>query len=230
MKDTALIFFSRSSWTEPGHKSFGLRSRIAGKRLVSRLTESVLHETDFLSCDKFWVSDVPIPLSILHKHRFSENLIQIGNCLQERLKNAFVQLFERGYRLVIVIGNDTLISGAELHRVVAHQGDVYGPSADGGFYLLKLQVDSKNRYMLNADAWAGDQLKCIPSSVHVLKIRVDLDSWTEMNRTDFDRRLINWIRSLIAPQAETLDCVQIMHWYIDFRRFFQKPPPILIAA
>ena len=68
--------------------------------------------------------------------------IQQGNTFGERLAHAFSHVFDRGYRRVIAIGNDTpALTEGDLVTAAAHlerHDAVLGPSADGGAYLIGL--------------------------------------------------------------------------------------------
>jgi rSAM/selenodomain-associated transferase 1 len=71
-----------------------------------------------------------------------EYLPQDGDNLGDKMKNAFIQMFEESYSKTAIIGSDIpdlpgeLISRAmdELDRHDA----VIGPSSDGGYYLISL--------------------------------------------------------------------------------------------
>ena len=65
---------------------------------------------------------------------------QVGNTFSQRFSNAFKSLFKQGYEKVISIGNDTPNLTTNHIKKAIHlltqQQMVYGPSKDGGVYLL----------------------------------------------------------------------------------------------
>lgn len=74
-----------------------------------------------------------------------ETLPQRGNDLGERMMDAFQRTFERGYGSVAIIGTDSpdlpvsFIEEAFLSLGDARLDVVFGPSEDGGYYLLALK-------------------------------------------------------------------------------------------
>ena len=70
---------------------------------------------------------------------------QRGNDLGERMMDAFQRTFERGYESVAIIGTDSpdlpvsFIEEAFLSLGDARLDAVFGPSEDGGYYLLALK-------------------------------------------------------------------------------------------
>lgn len=74
-----------------------------------------------------------------------ETLPQRGNDLGERMMDAFQRTFERGYESVAIIGTDSpdlpvsFIEEAFLSLEDTYLDAVFGPSEDGGYYLLALK-------------------------------------------------------------------------------------------
>ena len=74
-----------------------------------------------------------------------ETLPQHGNDLGERMMDAFQRTFERGYESVAIIGTDspdlpvTFVEEAFISLEDARIDAVFGPSEDGGYYLLALK-------------------------------------------------------------------------------------------
>ncbi|MDX1462979.1 MAG: DUF2064 domain-containing protein [Marinirhabdus sp.] len=73
---------------------------------------------------------------------------QIGGSFGERYVNAIQNIFDKGYDNVITIGNDTpnlqtkqLLDAA---KSVSQQQVVFGPSIDGGYYLMGLHRSQFN--------------------------------------------------------------------------------------
>jgi hypothetical protein len=73
-------------------------------------------------------------------------LPQTGENLGERMKNAFFEVFSKGYHNAILIGSDspdlpgTLID--EAFSSLRDHGAVIGPSLDGGYYLIGFRTDT----------------------------------------------------------------------------------------
>lgn len=74
-----------------------------------------------------------------------ETVPQRGNNLGERMMDAFQRTFEHGYESVAIIGTDSpdlhvsFIEEAFLSLEDARLDAVFGPSEDGGYYLLALK-------------------------------------------------------------------------------------------
>ena len=76
----------------------------------------------------------------------AERLVQRGDDLGTRMKNAFALLFSKNYDKVLIIGSDCL----EITDSIIEQGFskldstdvVIGPARDGGYYLLGLKENS----------------------------------------------------------------------------------------
>lgn len=72
----------------------------------------------------------------------SEKFVQHGNDLGERMMNAFDASFKRGYKRVIGIGSDLPDLSAEIMtqglKALETSDTVFGPSEDGGYYLIGL--------------------------------------------------------------------------------------------
>ena len=70
---------------------------------------------------------------------------QTGPDLGERMKRAFTEIFGRGFREIAIIGSDSPDLKAEYvyeafnQLEYEHTDVVFGPSADGGYYLLALK-------------------------------------------------------------------------------------------
>jgi len=75
-----------------------------------------------------------------------ESLTQVGADLGERMRGAFSDRFERGFREVVIIGSDSpdLPAGYiyEAFELLSVEGVdlVLGPAEDGGYYLMGLKA------------------------------------------------------------------------------------------
>lgn len=78
------------------------------------------------------VDEFPIPIF--------QKYLQLGNDLGDKMKNAFIKMFARGYEKVIIIGSDCYELSPEIiesaFQVLDENEVVIGPAKDGGYYLL----------------------------------------------------------------------------------------------
>lgn len=114
--------------------------------------------------------------------------LQNGDDLGQRMKNAFMELFEMGYEKVAIIGSDLLDLDAEIVHTAFAQLDfndvVIGPALDGGYYLLGM----KNLYpnVFENKVWGSasvlqSTLKDLQNStVYLLKELNDIDTFEDM--------------------------------------------------
>jgi rSAM/selenodomain-associated transferase 1 len=85
---------------------------------------------------------------------------QFGEDLGARMSNAFKELFDQGFKRVMIIGSDCYqLQTTALEQAVNALADndvVIGPTFDGGYYLL-----GANRYvpeLFTDKAWSTDQV------------------------------------------------------------------------
>ena len=78
----------------------------------------------------------------LWEGRVSDKNIQEGNCLGERMANAFKKGFDDGFNRIIVIGTDLWDLDTQIikksFKALKNKDGVIGPAMDGGYYLLGL--------------------------------------------------------------------------------------------
>ncbi len=76
-------------------------------------------------------------------HSAENKLVQVGQDLGERMKNAFAENFESGMEKVVLIGTDCpSLEGIHLSQAfeVLDQSDlVLGPARDGGYYMIGMK-------------------------------------------------------------------------------------------
>ncbi|MBA22047.1 MAG: glycosyltransferase [Flavobacteriales bacterium] len=107
-------------------------------KLVSKTSEVVekvnvhksLYYSDFVDDQDIWEGSV------------SDKSIQEGNCLGERMANAFKKGFDDGFNRIIVIGTDLWNLDTQIinkaFAALKNKDGVIGPATDGGYYLLGL--------------------------------------------------------------------------------------------
>lgn len=73
-----------------------------------------------------------------------EKYEQVGNDLGEKMNNAFVQLFDKGFRKIVIIGSDCMELSADILDLAFEKLDIFdmviGPAKDGGYYLLGMNA------------------------------------------------------------------------------------------
>lgn len=87
---------------------------------------------------------------------------QKGNNFNERFSNAYKSLFKQGYEKVISIGNDTPnLTTKHLKKAIhllSHQQMVFGPSKDGGVYLLGYNKNAFDAVSFEKLSWLTHNL------------------------------------------------------------------------
>lgn len=94
------------------------------------------------------------------KWQGKKKFLQEGEDLGKRMQNAFQNGFDRGYEKIIGIGSDL----PDLNADVMNEGlaaltdseTVFGPSDDGGYYLIGMQKMVNN--IFEQKPWSTDQL------------------------------------------------------------------------
>jgi hypothetical protein len=108
--------------------------------------KQLLQHTHDITCDlpykKFvFYTDTVISTDIWEQEKYVKQA-QTGNDLGERMRNAFVAVFESGYKEVVIIGSDCPGISAQIIDTAFERLNSFsvaiGPAADGGYYLLGL--------------------------------------------------------------------------------------------
>jgi uncharacterized protein len=144
-KNTAILFFSRTSKSEAAQKNLYVSKR-QSEAIADLFIEKNLKILRGLDVPFFVISDDA----------------QRGSSFGERLKNAFSDIFDKGFQQVIAIGNDCLDLN-ETHILEAIEGlkttpSVFGATNDGGVYLLGFQKDFFNNFDLKNISWQTDKV------------------------------------------------------------------------
>lgn len=114
--------------------------------------------------------------------------VQQGDDLGERMKNAFQQGFEAGYKNIIIIGSDLYhLSHKDLERAfetLESSDYVIGPATDGGYYLLGMK--SLNLRLFKNKAWSTDSVfeetikDMKGGKIGILEERNDIDHFEDL--------------------------------------------------
>lgn len=87
---------------------------------------------------------------------------QHGHELGERMKNAFLSSFERGFKKVLLVGTDVPDAPEEyisegLKRL-GDYGAVIGPSEDGGYYLIGFSKEGFRASVFEGMSWSRPEV------------------------------------------------------------------------
>lgn len=137
----ALIIFTKNP--DAGKVKTRLAATIGDEKALAvyvRLLSHTASVSSDLPMDKFvFYSDQIIKDDTWDDAVFYKE-IQKGNDLGEKMENAFENIFEKGYRKIVIIGTDCpeLNAGIIINAFACldTRDVVIGPAADGGYYLL----------------------------------------------------------------------------------------------
>lgn len=91
-------------------------------------------------------------------HSAENKLVQVGQDLGERMKNAFAENFESGMEKVVLIGADCpSLEGIHLSQAfeALDQSDlVLGPARDGGYYLIGMK--RRSDFLFEGITWSTE--------------------------------------------------------------------------
>lgn len=141
LSDTAILLFSRSATQESVSKPLVQKHRSAQRGLAKQLIQQALRVAKSSGFPVFYLTERQ----------------QRGHDFGTRFAHAFEQLFALGFQQVISIGNDCPeLSTSDLTKAaaqLAHTPFVFGPSPDGGAYLVGIRRDAYAREVLLAIPW-----------------------------------------------------------------------------
>jgi rSAM/selenodomain-associated transferase 1 len=142
-----------------------VKSRLAatlGKQKALDIYKVLLDHTHKISknlpADKFIFYEDFVNRNDLWENDIYSKFMQQGSDLGERMKNAFGRLFGGGYKKVIIIGSDcyelTDYILVEAYNLLSKNEIVIGPSSDGGYYLLGMNIFAPQ--LFNNKNWGGN--------------------------------------------------------------------------
>jgi hypothetical protein len=154
-KNTAILIFANSAEKEAERKSF-----------LSSDVFSALNNQTLKTVEK----------SGIQYFHFSEKN-QVGSSFGERFSNAIETIFNKGFKNVITIGNDTPHLKTSHLVDTLHQLEkndlVLGPSKDGGFYLMGIKKEHFNKETFLKLPWQTSKLQnCIASILSSNKLNI----------------------------------------------------------
>jgi len=144
---TVLLVFSLSARIEAERKPlFGAHKRNVSKEFYDLLIKETLAIANKSGVDVVWMDETQ----------------QQGTNFAERYTNAFKKLYSQGYTNVLSIGNDTPgLTIKHIKEAIKSLDDykmVYGPSKDGGVYLLGLNKAVFNEVSFKELPWLTAKL------------------------------------------------------------------------
>ncbi|WP_026776675.1 DUF2064 domain-containing protein [Polaribacter sp. Hel_I_88] len=212
-KNTAILIFANSAEKEAERKTF----------LSSDVFSALNHQT-LKTVEK----------SGIEYFHFSEKN-QVGSSFGERFSNAIENIFNKGFKNVITIGNDTPHLKTKHLVDTVHQLEkndlVLGPSKDGGFYLMGIKKEHFNKETFLKLPWQTSKLqKCITSIVTSKKLHIkllgilnDLDVLEDIKKIldsfkAIPKSVLKILTLLICPQKEFF-----VDLTINFKKTFFAP-------
>lgn len=137
-KQTAILLFSRTPQEEVNAKELTFRHSRAAVHLLLQHSLRQARKTK-------------LPLYTCYSAQ------QRGNCFGERLANALEEVFAKGHKEVLVIGNDSPGLNARLllkaKETLRSKQLVLGPATDGGVYLIGINANIYQRNKFLSLAW-----------------------------------------------------------------------------
>lgn len=202
MRSTAVLVFANSSQEEMRYKSIN-----NGEVLFDSLTQRTLKEVEKTSLAFFHITE----------HH------QKGNSFGERFTNAIKSVFDQGFEKVITVGNDTPHLQSKHIKAAAEAlikgRTVFGPSLDGGFYLMGIHQENFNPDDFIDLPWQNscllrtliEKLEKNKCSFYKLPVFEDIDTLQDI------QRLSNYISTLSFSLISIFsDCLIIINRTVFF--------------
>ncbi|WP_418510974.1 TIGR04282 family arsenosugar biosynthesis glycosyltransferase [Corallibacter sp.] len=197
----ALIIFTRNP--ELGKCKTRLAKTIGNEAALSIYKHLLRHTAKTASsikADKYVFYSESISSNDLWNDSIFKKRLQQGNQLGSRMENAFSELFQLGYKKVLIIGSDLPDLNTETitnaYDKLNENDFVIGPATDGGYYLLGMK--SLHQNIFKNKAWSTnsvlkDTLNDLQnSSVFLLKELNDIDTFEDLKAHN---ELLNLLQS-----------------------------------
>tara|TARA_R110002049_G_scaffold73909_3_gene190890 strand:- start:3451 stop:4128 length:678 start_codon:yes stop_codon:yes gene_type:complete len=179
-QNTAILIFANSAKKEAERKSF------LSAEIFSALNKQTLKTVKKSGIDYFHVSE---------KH-------QIGNTFAERFSNAIEAIFNKGFKNIITIGNDTPHLKSHHLLETYHQLEkkdlIIGPSKDGGFYLMGIKKEQFHKETFLKLPWQTNRLhSCISSIAKTKNLEVQfLELLSDIDSKEDIKQILNSFKTL----------------------------------
>lgn len=221
---TALLLFTRSASEEVKYKNFSPSAGHRGNVLIAR--KLVAHATSL-------AKKAGVDFFI-----FTEKEQSRGS-FGQRLAHAYEEIFAKGYRHVITIGNDSPDLNSKTLKKAIDKLDndqaVIGPSADGGVYLLGLSRAQFNKETFITLRWQTSALtddiiqELLPSSkISWLAVLQDIDHADDFHTfLKNSKSSLKWvlIRLLGLSSETTSEVFLIIKNHFPYRLLSKRGPP-----
>nr|WP_271711599.1 DUF2064 domain-containing protein [Marinigracilibium pacificum] len=134
---------------------------------------------------------------------------QVGKDFSERLANAFEELFSKGFKNVIAVGNDSPnldeISFDEVVSCLDSGKVVIGPTQKGGTYLLAIPKEVYDRKEFLTIPWKTSavygSLKSVYQNAVFLKERIEVHQYYDLSnlfKSELSRQFLDKISILLS--------------------------------
>ncbi len=141
----ALIIFVRNP--ELGKVKTRLAADVGNEKaldIYKQLLEHTFNITSQVIADKFVFYHKEIVLDDMWNAAGFHKKVQAAADLGDKMKAAFQEVFDAGYKKVIIIGSDCLqLTPAIIksgYSMLQEKDTVIGPAKDGGYYLLGMRI------------------------------------------------------------------------------------------
>lgn len=202
MRKTAIILFAHLPEFEARDKRFSsLSSQKATQKISKILTNHFYNLAQKTTCDTFLI----------------DTFRQKGKGFGERITNAFVSIYAKGYENVICIGNDSPgleISHLEKAILETEKGKVtLGPAVDGGAYLIGIPKKFFNSIAFLNVRWQSkhtyqDIVKKLCHKVEVTQLipLLDIDNAEQIQKHQ-KNELIDLLIQIIQTYIVKIPCL-----------------------
>ena len=222
--DTAILVFAQSAKKDSLNKGV-----LKGELLFDQLTQEAIQKAKRSGLPYFHIGEQQ----------------QVGAHFGIRLANAMQGIYEKGYKKIIVIGNDspdlktaTLVQAA---NIIGEGNPVLGPSKDGGVYLIGLDQSDFHFEAFVSLPWNQGNLRTAmisrlkegSASPYSLNPLMELDTewdlkvWLKLN-TQTGRRLLKLLLLILTRFFSAVSAVILYFQEIYFRIFRNKGSPDLL--
>ncbi|MFS4466278.1 TIGR04282 family arsenosugar biosynthesis glycosyltransferase [Maribacter sp. 2210JD10-5] len=218
---TAILVFANSSKEELLHKPMQ-----KGNLLFDALTQDTLKKVQRAGVPYFHISEEE----------------QRGYNFGERFVHAITNVFDQGYDNVITIGNDTPQLTTkhllETQRQLEEGKTVFGPSQDGGFYLMGLHRSNFDAEIFKRLPWQrfnlfgriSDILKNTDCSIFRLPTLRDIDDTKDIIVLSgfikaISKRFLRLFALLINTQNQIILHIDSWFSFLSHSLYFNKGSP-----